>query len=113
MRVAAVALLVALVVATGCVHVNTRDNAMRAWTGQHADKLIQAWGAPDSESTLSDGRRFLTWVSHWTAGSPSTASGTDESTSGTCRKSVTVNQDGIIEQWSHSGCKWPIVAWVD
>jgi len=80
----------------GCV--TTRGRAMQSWQGEKMDRLLQAWGSPDSESLLSDGRKVLTWKEIWSS----------EGNVHTCRTSFTIAPDGTVESGSYDGCK-PLV----
>ena len=84
--------LLLLTTAFGCVQ--TQSKAMESWKGQSGDRLIESWGAPDRSETLTDGSRVVTWVSVW-RGPQGQA---------TCRKSFTLNKEGIVERWSYSNC---------
>ena len=78
--------------ATGCL--SSTSGEMRAWQGQHADALMETWGAPDHEATQSDGDRVFTWISRsslYLLGY-------------TCRKTMTIGPEGRVTRWSYSGC---------
>lgn len=105
-RVRLAVAIICILLGSGCFHVQTIDKPMKSWTGQPADKVIESWGAPDNESTSSDGRRVLTWIDPWVSSHRDMATdATVVAASGTCRRSVTLNQEGIVEQWRYSGCQ--------
>jgi len=72
----------------------TTSTVMKSWVGDSESKLLASWGAPDRTATLPDGGRVDTWVSTW-----SNNYGLQ-----TCRKTFTVNSEGIVTQWSYSDC---------
>lgn len=85
--------LVVILFAAGCT---TLKEVMSSWEGRPVDELLSAWGAPDSRIQLKDGGQVLTWTTLW-----------NDADYGihTCRKSFTVDSDGIIVKWSYSDCQ--------
>lgn len=81
-----------VILVSGCT---TLKEVMTSWEGSSADDLLSAWGAPDSTIQLDNGGKVLTWT---------TFEGGGDYPIKTCRKSFTVNSEGIIEKWSYSGC---------
>ena len=75
----------------GCT---TMDVILDSWVGQHIDETIQRWGGPDSDVTLADGSRAVTWINIWS----------DRGYTYTCRKTFKVDTTGIIRGWHYSGC---------
>src|ERR1700722_12737143 len=78
----------------------TQKSVMRSWVGQPESQVLASWGAPDRTAALSDGGKVDTWVSTWN----------NNYGLQTCRKSFTVNSQGIVTQWSFSDCSDPPLA---
>jgi hypothetical protein len=74
----------------GCV---TTKSAMQSWIGRPESDLVTQWGAPHRSTDTRDGKRVLTWEKRW-----------GECGQNTCRQSFTVDETGIIRQWSYDGC---------
>jgi hypothetical protein len=67
---------------------------MIRWSGKTREEVISSWGEPHGETPLRDGRRVLTWTwrwGFWIVG-------------GTCRQSLTLGSEGVVEEWSYSRC---------
>ena len=81
----------------GCI--TTRGRIMQSWVGKTSNELLTSWGAPDSTAPLDDGGRVLTWV------------GVEGDSSGvrTCRRSFTVDRQGVVSGSSYSGCSILII----
>ncbi len=75
----------------GCV---STQSVMESWQQHHIDELVSAWGAPNSQSEISNGQIVYSWVSNW--GSAYLMN--------TCRQSFTVSPRGTIMIWCYSGC---------
>src|SRR2546429_3508811 len=84
--------LVLAVFIAGCVYLS---DSMKSWVGGHRDKLIQSWGPPNQEQTLSDGSRSMVYITYWG----------DQYGSYTCRKVFNTDFSGVIRSWSYSGCQ--------
>lgn len=80
-----------ILILSGCV---ARSQIMDSWVGKSESELVSAIGAPDNVFETNDGKKVLTWK---------TVSG-DKNGVGTCIRSYTVDQGGIIERWSYQGC---------
>lgn len=87
--------VVGLVLCAGCM---SRSKKMAAWQGRPAGELVTKWGAPDSMVTLADGRQVITYISAW--GTYGEYGGGSD----TCKESFTIDPNGNVESWSHSGC---------
>ncbi len=71
---------------------------MNAWMGRHSDELLEAWGPPSQEATLTDGRTSIVYARPWRY----------EGGGGTCRKIFTLDTAHIIRTWAYSSCLvWP------
>ncbi len=122
-------LLVSLV---GCASTENYEKILESWIGANADRLIQAWGPPESAYELSDGSKVLQWnsrrtittggyasyqpVTTYTSGSYSGA-GSYSGTSTTyvptttpvqtydmqCVTRFTVSRDNIVKSWRWQG----------
>lgn len=66
---------------------------MDSWMGHKESELVSTWGAPHRAMDTRDGKRILTWESRW-----------GNHRQNICSKSFTVNEKGVIEFWSYSGC---------
>ena len=88
-------ILLALVI-SGCV---TTKTVMESWMEHEVSELVSSWGAPHSALNTRDGKRVLTWESHW-----------GKYGRKTCRKSFTVNRYGKIISWSYRDCPpWQVI----
>jgi hypothetical protein len=67
---------------------------MRRWEGATRERVVAAWGEPDGETALRDGRTALTWMWRWGFWPLRR----------TCRQSFTLGRDGVVEEWSYSKC---------
>ena len=67
---------------------------MSRWAGATREQVVLAWGEPDGETPLRDGRTILTWLWAWGYWP----------VRGVCRQSFTLDGDGIVEAWSYSKC---------
>ncbi|MDR3606142.1 MAG: hypothetical protein P4M08_02045 [Oligoflexia bacterium] len=56
------AVLLALVAATGCATGGNYQRRVTSWQGQRSEQLIQAWGAPDSTERMSSGDQILVYA---------------------------------------------------
>jgi hypothetical protein len=74
----------------GCA---TTRSVMESWVGHRESELVSNWGAPYAAIDTRDGKRILTWQFYW-----------GQYRENICRKSFTIDENGIIRQWSYSGC---------
>lgn len=80
MRIASLCFVAILLV--GCAS----GNVMSSWTGHSATDLVFAWGAPDRQQRLEDGRQVIAYdYTHSVAG-----------TSYECEATFQVNAKGIV-----------------
>ena len=94
-RLATVVLASALLVA--CIQ--TMARVMKSWEGRSIDDVVVAWGPPDSQARLSDGRRVMTWKRVWGSRSG------ESYRAGTCVRTFVVGEGGVIDEWSFTGCR--------
>jgi len=73
----------------------TTNEIMNSWMGQPEAKLLSSWGVPNNSAVLSDGSKVLTWTTLWNDYNYNTY---------TCRKTFTINNNGIVAGWSYYGC---------
>lgn len=50
------------------------EDAKKSWQGARQDEVVQQWGAPNRQTTLSDGRQAHTWVAEGVTGGSSPVS---------------------------------------
>ncbi|MFQ5699337.1 MAG: hypothetical protein ACE5IL_13765 [Myxococcota bacterium] len=67
---------------------------LERWRGHTRDDVIAHWGAPDSETSLTGGRRVVTWTSTWGLWI----------LGGTCRESFTLTSEHRVDGWTFSDC---------
>jgi len=84
-------LLPVILYCTSCV---STSEVMQSWVGKNESDLVSRWGAPDSSTQTSDGKRVLTWKTLWN----------DANNIYTCRKSFTIDSEGKVERWAYNGC---------
>ena len=86
------AAVLALVVLFGACA--TQKSVMESWVGKPESDLLARWGAPDRTAEISNGGKVDTWVTEWN----------NNYGLQTCRKTFTMDGDGIVVQWAYSGC---------
>lgn len=79
-----------LLLFVGCA---TTESIMQSWVGHPESELVSKWGAPHRVIDTRDGKRVVTWERRW-----------GQYGQNTCRQSFTVDEAGIIRQWSYDGC---------
>lgn len=82
---------VCLLLLNGCA---TTSSKMESWIGHRESDLVSKWGAPNLMLDTRDGKRIITWEERQYLGQITSL----------CRRSFTVNESGIIEAYSISGC---------
>ncbi len=85
--------IIVVVCLTFLVSCAATKSVMDSWMGHKESELVSTWGAPHRAMDTRDGKRILTWESRW-----------GNHHQNVCRKSFTVNESGVIEHWSYSGC---------
>lgn len=75
----------------GCL---SQSENMRSWEGKHRDDLVQRWGPPNQETTLSKGGTSLVYIQTWA----------DQYGAYTCRRVFNTDKEGIVRSWSYYGC---------
>ncbi len=70
------------------------SHTMSSWEGKHRDDLIQKWGPPNQEATLSKGGTSLVYIQTWA----------NQYGANTCRMVFNTDEGGIIKSWSYYGC---------
>lgn len=93
-RACVVAALVWSVAGAPSLGCHTKKSLMEIWHGEPREKLLAAWGDPDQESQLEDGREVLTWLKVWN----------DQYSVRTCKRSFTIDENGKVEDWSYYEC---------
>src|SRR3546814_14834698 len=58
-RIRVLLISTAFILLAGCATTENYERILQQWVGAHADRLVTAWGPPDSQYTLSDGGRVL------------------------------------------------------
>src|SRR3546814_10352470 len=58
-RIRVLLISTAFILLAGCATTENYERILQHWVGAHADRLVTAWGPPDSQYTLSDGSRVL------------------------------------------------------
>jgi hypothetical protein len=86
-----IATAICFLLISGCA---THKSEMESWLGHQESELVSTWGAPNKALDTRDGKRILTWEFPWQLGQ----------IYGTCRKSFTVDEAGIIKAYSYGGC---------
>ena len=81
--------ILVVVLLGGCL-----SQKMSAWEGKHRDDLIQKWGPPSQETTLSKGGGSLVYIQAWA----------NQYGANTCRMVFNTDEAGIIKSWSYYGC---------
>ena len=51
---------------SGCASTENYEKILQSWIGADADRLVSAWGPPDSVYELSGGGKVLQWVNRRT-----------------------------------------------
>lgn len=115
----------------GCATTAKYETKLNTWIGASENELISAWGVPDKEYRLTDGKKAVEFVNKntvqtggYTYRSPQTTyqSGVigDKAYSGTsttyvtevepvrkykltCKTSFVINSSGKVESWHHKG----------
>jgi len=60
-----------VILLAGCV---TLEDAKNSWHGASHDEVVLQWGAPNRQTTLTDGRQAQTWVAEGGGGGSSPVS---------------------------------------
>jgi len=71
----------------------TLKEAMDSWLNHSESDLVSSWGAPNKVLDTRDGKRILTWESRW-----------GDYGKNICKKTFTVDEKGIVRQWSYNNC---------
>ena len=79
-----------LILLCGCA---TTKSVMESWVSHRESELVSSWGAPHGAIDTRDGKRILTWESRW-----------GQYGENICSKSFTIDESGVVRQWSYSGC---------
>jgi len=116
-------LICCVLLLAGCATTANYEKALQSWVGSSADRLVEAWGPPQSSYKLSDGGQVLEYVNQGTAHGSNgpDAQGMYSGTTATyvqhqtpvyninlvCITRFTVNPQGIITNWAWQGnnCK--------
>jgi hypothetical protein len=107
---------------SACATTANYENILTTWVAQPVDKLIMAWGPPQSAYPLSDGGRVIEYLRQGTAYMPMStpqygtvwgAGGTTSTYSGAgttyvpvhrwCKTRFVVNPQGTIVNWQWEG----------
>jgi hypothetical protein len=107
---------------SACATTANYENILGTWVSQPVDKLVMAWGPPQSSYTLSDGGRVIEYLRQGTAYMPMStpqygtvwgSGGTVGTYSGAgttyvpvqrwCKTRFVVNPQGYIMNWQWEG----------
>jgi hypothetical protein len=121
-RTRIISMLASSLMISACATTANYEKILTTWVSQPADKLIMAWGPPQSSYTLSDGGRVIeyqrqgtaymprstpqygtVWGSGGTMGTYSGAGTTYVPVQQWCKTRFTVNPQGYIMNWQWEG----------
>lgn len=94
-------MILIMLLITSCAS-NPRNIESNSWLAKSKQQLEQAWGAPNNQSSLSDGTEIYTYLRNVVWGIPDTCFTCNSKPEYSCTVALTLRKDWVVKQ-SQSG----------